>query len=123
MKLKVGDKNEFLGSLEQLKPAQEVPADADPQLATRILRVWRSEVQALIGYVPEPYRGRALFFRARERETGLPEYPERFWIELASEGLEVQVASGGHLTMFAPPHVDPLAARFKARLAEATRAI
>jgi thioesterase domain-containing protein len=75
----------------------------------------------MIGYVPETYSGRVLFFRARERDEGLPEYPERFWIELASEGLEVQVASGGHLTMFAPPHVESLAARFKARLAEATR--
>lgn len=115
------DENEFLGSLEELKPAEELPADA--YMATRILRVWRSDVQAMIGYVPETYSGRVLFFRACERDKGLPEYPEQPWIELASEGLEVQVASGGHLTMFAPPHVESLAARFKTRLAEAVRSI
>jgi thioesterase domain-containing protein len=86
-----------------------------------MLRVWHADLVALIHYVPETYNGRALFFRARERDRGLPQRPEKLWIELVSEGLEVQVASGGHVTMFEPPHVESLAARFQARLSEAIR--
>ena len=107
--------------VEQMKRMQKLPAEASLTLATRMLRVWRSDLEALTHYVPETYGGRALFFRARQRDKGLPQFPERLWIELASEGLEVQVASGGHVTMFEPPHVESLAARFQVRLAEATR--
>lgn len=106
--------------VEQLKQAQILPADAALPLATRILRVWRADLEALMHYEPETYSGRALFFRARDRDRGLPQYPEKLWIEMASEGLEVQVASGGHVTMFASPHVESLAARFQTRLTEAT---
>jgi thioesterase domain-containing protein/acyl carrier protein len=146
IRLKVGDENEFLHSLiidlvpdalasfhqlepsarmafvvEQMKRAEKLPADASLQLATRMLRVWRSDLVALMHYVPETYGGRALFFRARERDRGLPQHPEKLWIELVTEGLEVQVASGGHVTMFEPPHVESLAARFQSRLSEAIR--
>ncbi len=148
IKVKVGDENEFLYSLikdlvpdalpgfrqlepparisfvvEQLKRVEKLPADASLQLATRMLRVWRSDLVAMIRYIPETYGGRALFFRARERDKGLPKYPEKLWIELVSEGLEVQIASGGHVTMFETPHVESLAARFQARLSEAVRSV
>jgi phthiocerol/phenolphthiocerol synthesis type-I polyketide synthase E len=144
----IGDENAFLDSLisdlvpgalvkfrqlapadrlsfvvEQLKQAQKLPAHVDLQLATRILRVWRSDLEALSRYAPETYRGRAIFFRARERDRGMPQYPEQPWIEMAGGGLEVHVAPGGHFTMFMPPHVESLAARFQAHLAEAIRSI
>lgn len=147
-KVKVSDENEFLHSLtaellpealasfnelapsdrlafvvDQLKRAQKIPAGTDLELATRILRVWRADLIALMDYALETYNGRAIFFRARERDRGHPQHPEQPWIEMVSEGLEVQVASGGHLSMFTSPHVESLAARFQARLAEATRPI
>jgi acyl transferase domain-containing protein/thioesterase domain-containing protein/acyl carrier protein/2-polyprenyl-3-methyl-5-hydroxy-6-metoxy-1,4-benzoquinol methylase len=109
--------------VEQLKQAQKLPAHVELQLATRILHVWRCDLEALSRYAPETYGGRALFFRARERDRGLPQYPEQPWIEMAGGGLEVHVVPGGHYTMFAPPHVESLAARFQAHLAEATRSI
>ena len=146
--VRVNDENEFLRSLidelvpdasesfhqvapseripfvmEQMKRVELLPADAALPLATRMLRVWHSDLQALQRYVPETYNGRALFFRARARDSGHPQYPESRWIEMVSDGLQVQVVSGGHHTMFESPHVESLAARFQARLAEATLAI
>ena len=146
--VRVNDENEFLRSLidelvpdasesfrqvaaseripfvmEQMKRVELLPADAALPLATRMLRVWHSDLQALQRYVPETYNGHALFFRARERDGGHPQYPESRWIEMVSDGLQVQVVSGGHHTMFESPHVESLAARFQARLAEATLSI
>ena len=86
----------------------------------RLLRVLDANVAALYAYLPHPYRGSALFFRAGERPAGEPAHPELPWIELATGGCEVHVVPGNHFTMHEAPQVREMAARLRPRLAAAS---
>jgi thioesterase domain-containing protein/NAD(P)-dependent dehydrogenase (short-subunit alcohol dehydrogenase family) len=97
--------------LEEMKAANRLPPDFDIEQARNIVRVWKTNAEAMDKYELKPYRGRIVFFRAREREPWLPLHPELPWIDVASEGLEVHVAPGGHDSMFARANVEHLASR------------
>ena len=77
--------------------------------ARRLFRVLKGNIAALFDYVPRPYPGRMLFFRAQERRPIDPPRPELPWIELARGGIEIRLVPGDHETMHAPPHVRPVA--------------
>jgi thioesterase domain-containing protein len=95
------------GSLETLLPRSEV-----------FLRVFQENAAAMFAYAPRPYAGRLVFFHAQERDATNPPHPELAWIPLASEGVEVHVVAGNHVTMLAEPHVRGLAKKLRAALEE-----
>ncbi|AKT42974.1 type I polyketide synthase [Chondromyces crocatus] len=82
----------------------------------RLLGVFEASVHALRRYEPEPYPGKILFLRARQRDAWNPPDPEAGWSELATEGLEVHTVPGNHITMNLQPHVSALAARLRVHL-------
>jgi thioesterase domain-containing protein/acyl carrier protein len=86
-------------------------ADFDRELdqLRRLAAVLRANIEALFSYQPEPWDGRATFFRAGEKRPGEPPRPERPWIELARGGIEIHVVPGNHTTMHEPPNVETLA--------------
>ncbi|HKH49695.1 MAG TPA: beta-ketoacyl synthase N-terminal-like domain-containing protein, partial [Thermoanaerobaculia bacterium] len=81
--------------------------------ARRLFRVLRANVGALYDYVPRPYPGRLLYFRAEQRRPNDPPRPEIPWIELAQGGLEILLVPGNHQTMHEPPHVQAMADRLR----------
>ena len=70
----------------------------------------------MLSYIPKVYPGRIVFFRARERDDTIPHHPERAWIDLAFEGIEIHQVPGNHITMNQPPHVSVLAEKLKSCL-------
>ncbi|WNG56962.1 acyltransferase domain-containing protein [Archangium gephyra] len=89
---------------------------SEPGRGERLLRVWKTNLEALSRYTIAPWEGGVLqFFRAAEREPWMPEHPELAWIGRC-EAVSVEVVPGGHTSMLQPPHVERLAARLRARL-------
>jgi acyl transferase domain-containing protein/thioesterase domain-containing protein/SAM-dependent methyltransferase/acyl carrier protein len=96
-------------SLKDVKTINKGVIDQLPEQTQQLVRVWKMNAEALHNYQLRQYPGRIVFFRARERSSWLPLHPELPWIEVAEEGVNVQIASGGHGSMLAPPHVQRLA--------------
>ena len=94
------------GSLESQVPRSEV-----------FLRVFQENAAAMFAYAPRPYAG-VVFFHARERDAINPPHPELAWIPLATEGVEVHVVPGNHVTMLTEPHVRGLAKKLRSTLEE-----
>jgi acyl transferase domain-containing protein/thioesterase domain-containing protein len=111
-----------LSTEEQLAYACEKARQADPAgglelaEARRLSRVLRGNVDALYEYVPRPWPGRLLYFRAEQRRAVDPLRPEIPWIELARGGVEILLVPGDHQTMHEPPHVQAVAERLKRSL-------
>lgn len=93
------------GSLETQVPRSEV-----------FLRVFQENAAAMFAYAPRPYAGRLVFFHAQERDATNPPHPELAWIPLATEGVEVHVVPGNHITMLSEPHVRGLAKKLRGAL-------
>jgi thioesterase domain-containing protein len=114
---------EGLGAEEQLRYALDKAereaggAGFGLDEARRLAAVLRSNIDALFAYRPEPYDGRMLYFRAREKRPGEPPRPEAAWIELARDGAEIHLVPGNHATMHEPPNVEVMAARLERELA------
>lgn len=73
-----------------------------------LMAVIKANDQALHSYVPQPYPGRLTFFRAKE--PLVPTYhPERFWLDLATEGIEIYTVPGDHFSMNYQPQVKTIA--------------
>ena len=90
------------GTEEALLPRGEV-----------FLRMFQENATAMFAYAPQPYAQRLVFFLARERDAINPTHPELAWIPLGTEGVEVHVVSGNHVTMLMEPHVNALAQRLR----------
>jgi thioesterase domain-containing protein len=69
-------------------------------------------------YVPKPYPGRIVFFRASTRRPTDPRHPERPWIDLATGGIEIHPVPGHHISMHHPPNVEVLLERLRSCLAK-----
>jgi len=73
-----------------------------------MVAVIKANDQALHSYVPQPYPGHVTFFRAKEPLA--PTYhPERFWLDLANDGIEIYTIPGDHFSMNYQPHVQFIA--------------
>lgn len=73
-----------------------------------MVEVIKANDQALHNYIPQPYPGRLTFFRAKEPLADAY-HPERFWLELAAEGVEIYTVPGDHFTMNYQPYVQAIA--------------
>ncbi len=105
--------------------AESRGGDASFGAAARQHRTQHACVEAMLAYRPRAYDGALLFFRARTRRPGEPLHPERAWIDLAGDGVEVRVVPGDHDSLHQPPHAEALARaindRLEAKLATAQR--
>lgn len=71
--------------------------------------------QAAKNYVPRPYPGKVILFRAMDRDQFKPEDSDsQFgWGELAAGGLEVHHVPGNHLGILKEPDVRVLAEKLQ----------
>lgn len=75
----------------------------------------RAEVreQAIQSYVPQPYAGRVVLFRAQERDTFERELGPGLGWESLLENLQVFEVAGDHLGILKAPHVQAITAQLK----------
>jgi thioesterase domain-containing protein len=85
--------------LEAGKQARRLPADFSLERAWNLLHVFKSNLRARSSYVPQPYPGHILFFRAVSSIKDMPVHLDSRWRELALSGVEVHDIPGNHFTM------------------------
>jgi thioesterase domain-containing protein len=114
--------------LRELAQRGVLPADMERQMIRRYFNVRRARREAMHRYVPQPYDGRIVLFRATELnpETPLEEVreihrdalqqsPTYGWSELSRQ-VEVEPVPGHHESMIRDPHVRALAAALRPHL-------
>ena len=98
--------------------ARMTEAFAGTALGANLKRVIHANLLASYNFVPKPYRGSALVFRASE-PTPSP-YDDRClgWESLVQDGIESVEIEGDHLSIFEEPAVRSMAERLDAKLLE-----
>lgn len=100
---------------ERAKEQGLVPPDLGLSKFQRLLRVYASNVQAVLSYVPEVYPGQITLFRATKEESD--PYPHDLgWGACSTQPVKVHAVSGDHYTMLSSPAVQTLADQLRARL-------
>lgn len=84
--------------------------------AHNFLDLFRANVQALSTYRPQPWKGKAIFFRAMEQKNTDTQPREEVWKSLIQGGMELYFIPGNHLTMNEEPNVQHLAQYLQSRL-------
>lgn len=112
----------FVGG--RLKRVGSVMTGRDPLLGVRgelsHLAVTNANLAAFESYVPRPYADDVVLFWAEGRRVEPAADSRRVWLELAPGRVEVCVLPGDDSgLMLTEPHVHPLAAKLKERLARA----
>jgi amino acid adenylation domain-containing protein len=106
--------------LERARSASgSLPSGVDRERVRRLVALIQANGRALAAYRPEPHAGRAVFFRAEERQEGRTRPTDEAWRPLLGGGLELVSVPGAHLTMHFPPHVGVLAGELQRALDEA----
>jgi surfactin family lipopeptide synthetase A len=77
-------------------------------LPQALKNVRRGIQQAGFRYITQPYDGRVVLFRAKEKSLRGVDDPYAGWKELALGGLEVHEIPGGHVSILAEPQVQVL---------------
>ncbi|MEK8015952.1 MAG: hypothetical protein VSS75_003725 [Candidatus Parabeggiatoa sp.] len=93
---------------------KQMRPDWDITQVRHFLQIFKVNGQAMWNYQPRAYPGRIIFFRASEKDAINAKNPERAWIDLAQEGLEVIDVPGNHITMNESPYVQVMAERLRA---------
>ena len=70
-------------------------------------------------YVPKPYPGRLLLFRAEGRTAEYGDDLTLGWTDIARDGVVVHQVPGSHLSIMRKPHVDRLVEQLSPYLADA----
>jgi len=81
-----------------------------------LLGLFRANVQAFSSYRPQPWKGKAIFFRAMEQDSTDVQPREKFWESLIQGGMELYSIPGNHITMNEEPNVQHLAQYLQSRL-------
>jgi len=108
-----------LDELQKLEPDEQLRYFLDKQIdldltqVRHFLHIFKVNVQAMGDYQPRVYPGKIIFFRAKEKDAYNAKNPERAWIDLTQEGLEVIDVPGNHITMNESPHVQVIAEKLK----------
>jgi thioesterase domain-containing protein len=70
-------------------------------------------------YVPKPYPGRLVLFRAEGRSAEYGDDLTLGWNDIAREGVVVHQVPGAHLTIMRKPHVSRLVEKLNQYLSDA----
>jgi amino acid adenylation domain-containing protein len=104
--------------LERAQQAAVVPAGFHVDQLRRLLRVFRSNAEALRRWVPGPYGGEVVLARAL-RETGAA-IDDGGWAKLAAGGVRIWTVEGDHYSLLREPGVSNLARPLGRLLSEAS---
>jgi thioesterase domain-containing protein len=108
--------------LKEAKQAGVVSAYMDTEYARRVLRLCRTNDNAVGNYSPGPYPGKIVLFRSLEerdaRFGGRPATsdPSLGWDKYAEQGVDIHYVPGNHDNLMVSPQVEHLAAALKAYL-------
>lgn len=105
---------------EQAKSAGLVPPEIELPLVRQLLSVFKTNIEALHSYSPEPCSVPITLFRAAERDERNPFDETPGWGPLAARGLEIYQTPGDHYTVIREPHVKVLAEQLSACLGRAS---
>jgi len=98
----LNEEQQLLVALEAGKQARRLPSDFSLEQAWNLLHVFEANLKAKNSYVPQPYSGHILFFRASDPIQKVPVRLDSKWRQLVSE-LEVHDIPGNHFTMLSHP--------------------
>jgi thioesterase domain-containing protein len=109
-----GSRQEHLPpDVREVLDISRIPQDFGKQMQARYA--------ALRSYVPQPYLGRVMLFRARSQPLLRWQDRAMGWGELVLGGLAVKEVPGPHDRLLAEPHVQILASELRTALAHAER--
>ncbi len=78
----------------------------------RLIEVYWANYLTQYNYIPKPYSGKIILFKARDVEIDDGEDIQSGWELLASDGVEVLPVAGSHEDIMDEPNVRELAAKF-----------
>jgi amino acid adenylation domain-containing protein len=102
--------------VERLQRAGVVHSGDSLEQLRRLLRVYKTNVQAYRAYVPRPYAGPITLIRAEKAAFAPDLGPDLGWEKLTAHPIDRQHVPGDHITLLAEPHVRTLADRLRDRL-------
>jgi amino acid adenylation domain-containing protein len=107
--------------VERLQRAGVVHSGDSLEQLRRLLRVYKTNVQAYRAYVPRPYAGPITLIRAEQAAFPPDLGPDLGWEKLTAHPIDRQQVPGDHITLLAEPHVRTLAGRLRDRLGGSER--
>nr|WP_281404507.1 non-ribosomal peptide synthetase [Pyxidicoccus fallax] len=94
-----------------------------PEVGEAELRAWRdvtrANMRAFAGWRPGSYGGPVLLLRAKDAKREHTVDPTHGWARWVTGGLTVEDVPGDHYSVLRAPHVDTLARRLEAHVADA----
>lgn len=111
---------------QQLSKAIQLTGQSDtPAVRTdlrRTLKLFHTNLKAMLAYQPVSYSGKIHFYLAAERDAYNAQTPDRAWVPLAQGGIQIHTLPGNHINMNAVPHVGSLAVCLQSHLDTCRRA-
>ena len=109
--------------VERLRRSDDQPSymsmpHANPH---RMLKIEKSNHQALFTYRHKPYAGPITLLRTAERDASPSDPPDMGWAAYAGGGLTVHRVPGCHQTLLFSPHVETVGRVLKGCIADATQ--
>jgi amino acid adenylation domain-containing protein len=92
---------------------QTIGFQQQDSLARATRRVTSAHMSALLSYQPKPYVGKVVQVMCSDSSQRCYEDRRLAWSTLASEGLDLHLVPGNHLTMVEEPHVRVLAEKLQ----------
>jgi amino acid adenylation domain-containing protein len=89
--------------------SKKLPAGVAPALPSALSKVQNANRQAMKDYVPRPYAGRIVLFRAQQQPGGAYDDRKMGWGSVVQGGVTVCEVPGDHITLIDEPHVGVLA--------------
>jgi thioesterase domain-containing protein len=104
--------------VEQARRAEVVSSDIDLDQVRRLFNVFKNNLHAARRYVPHPYTGPVVLFKASEQRSGTEE--DLGWGALVGKNLTRLVIPGNHETILHEPNIPVLAKKIRNQLLATT---
>jgi thioesterase domain-containing protein len=82
-----------------------------PSGEPHLFDVFKTHIEALLHYTPQPYDGRIVLLRSSDERDAWHRDPTLGWGSLSTKPLDIYAVPGDHVTMLEPPHLKTLAAQ------------
>ena len=82
-----------------------------PSGEPHLFDVFKTHIEALLHYTPQPYDGRIVLLRSSDERDLWHRDPTLGWGSLSTKPLDIYAVPGDHVTMLEPPHLKTLAAQ------------
>ena len=105
--------------LKQARMSNLVPPDFELQQLRCLLKVFKSNVQALRSYIPQAYPNRINYFQASDNGFNNLNNPALTWDKFLGKPIETITIPGNHYTILTKPHIQVLAEQLNVHLNKA----